>query len=185
MLSGLAPARRRLVLVLLGALLVAAATLGVLLLVPGVTGAPPRAADQDRPGPVLLVPGYGGSTGVAAGPGRAADRGGRDATVVDLPGDGTGDLNAAAERARRRGAGGAAADRRRQRRRGRLLGGGRRRAAVGRRDDGGRRRRPPGGHPRLPAARHVGRRPGRLRARGSRARRRAGSWPRTATCCAG
>ena len=49
-------------------------------------------ADQDAPGPVLLVPGYGG--------GRAAlevladelrDRG-RDVTIVDPPGDGTGDL---------------------------------------------------------------------------------------------
>lgn len=46
----------------------------------------------DRPGPVLLVPGYGGGTGglrVLADRVRAA--GGR-ATVVELPGDGTGDL---------------------------------------------------------------------------------------------
>jgi hypothetical protein len=47
---------------------------------------------QDRPGPVMLVPGYGGGTGglsVLADRIRAA--GGR-ATVVELPGDGTGDL---------------------------------------------------------------------------------------------
>jgi triacylglycerol lipase len=47
---------------------------------------------QDRPGPVLLVPGYGGGTGgldVLAGRLRAA---GRQVTVVRLPGDGTGDL---------------------------------------------------------------------------------------------
>jgi pimeloyl-ACP methyl ester carboxylesterase len=47
---------------------------------------------QDEPGPVLLVPGYGGSTSaldVLAARLRAA---GRDATVVRLPGDGTGEL---------------------------------------------------------------------------------------------
>jgi len=54
------------------------------------------AVPQDRPGPVLLVPGYGGSTTslqVLAGRLRAA---GRDASVVTLPGEGTGDLVAQA-----------------------------------------------------------------------------------------
>jgi triacylglycerol lipase len=48
--------------------------------------------DQSRPGPVLLVPGYGGSQAtlsVLAGRIRAT---GRPATVLTLPGDGTGDL---------------------------------------------------------------------------------------------
>jgi pimeloyl-ACP methyl ester carboxylesterase len=52
---------------------------------------------QDRAGPVLLVPGYGGGTGSLdqlAGRLRAA---GRQATVVPLPGDGTGDLNQQAD----------------------------------------------------------------------------------------
>ncbi len=97
MFSGLAPARRRLVLVVLGALVLGAAALGVVLLVPVVTGATPRAADQDRPGPVLLVPGYGGSTGSLRDLAARLTAAGRDATVVDLPGDGTGDLNAAAD----------------------------------------------------------------------------------------
>jgi triacylglycerol lipase len=47
---------------------------------------------QNRPGPVLLVPGYGGSTGslnVLASRIRAA---GRSATVLTLPGTGTGSL---------------------------------------------------------------------------------------------
>ena len=66
---------------------------------------------QDRPGPVLLVPGYGGQTGslsVLAARIRAT---GRRATVVRLPGSGTGSLitdagvlNAAVERALRGGA---------------------------------------------------------------------------------
>jgi len=51
---------------------------------------------QDRPGPVLLVPGYGGST---ASMQTLADRltaAGRDASVIGLPGNGTGDLAGAA-----------------------------------------------------------------------------------------
>jgi triacylglycerol lipase len=65
----------------------------------------------DRPGPVLLVPGYGGQTGslsVLAARIRAT---GRRASVVHLPGNGTGSLiadagvlNAAVERALRDGA---------------------------------------------------------------------------------
>jgi len=53
---------------------------------------PARDPLRSRPGPVLLVPGYGGSTGalsVLAGRIRAS---GRQATVVDLPGTGTGSL---------------------------------------------------------------------------------------------
>jgi len=53
-----------------------------------------RVVDQQAVGPVLLVPGYGGSTGsleVLAARLRGV---GRTATVVHLPGDGTGDLRA-------------------------------------------------------------------------------------------
>ncbi len=51
---------------------------------------------QDQPGPVLLLPGYGGSVDglqVLASSLRAA---GRDVTVLTLPGGGTGDLTAQA-----------------------------------------------------------------------------------------
>jgi triacylglycerol esterase/lipase EstA (alpha/beta hydrolase family) len=52
---------------------------------------------QDRTGPVLLVPGYGGSTaGLADLAGRIRATG-RNVTVVPLPGNGTGDLTAAAD----------------------------------------------------------------------------------------
>nr|WP_246405909.1 alpha/beta fold hydrolase [Modestobacter versicolor] len=55
------------------------------------------AAQDDTPGPVLLVPGYGGSTSSLQ---TLADRltaTGRDATVVAVPGDGTGDLTDSAD----------------------------------------------------------------------------------------
>ncbi|MGY1679436.1 lipase family alpha/beta hydrolase [Geodermatophilus sp. SYSU D01176] len=97
MLAGLSPARRRLVLGVLALAVVAVLVTGATLLL----GRPSDAAGrepvaQDEPGPVLLVPGYGGST-AALQP--LADRlaaEGRDATVVAVPGNGTGDLAAAA-----------------------------------------------------------------------------------------
>ena len=55
-----------------------------------------RPADQSRPGPVLLVPGYGGDIGdLAALAARLRDAG-REVQLVSLPGDGTGDLRQAA-----------------------------------------------------------------------------------------
>jgi triacylglycerol esterase/lipase EstA (alpha/beta hydrolase family) len=94
--AGLAPARRRLVLAVLALVAVAVVALAVVLLVPGAAGSPPRPADQRRPGPVLLVPGYGGSTSALQDLAARLGDAGRDATVVGLPGDGTGDLTAAA-----------------------------------------------------------------------------------------
>lgn len=74
---------------------------------PGATGFPP----QDRPGPVLLVPGYGGSTRSLSVLARRIRAAGRQATVVHLPGNGTGSLiadasvlNTAVTRALRDGA---------------------------------------------------------------------------------
>ncbi len=94
--------RRRLAISLLALLLVAVVAVGVVVLRPvgsgGVTGATGdgggRAGrvDQAVPGVVLLVPGYGGSTGglqVLAG---ALEAAGRQVQVVEAAGDGTGDL---------------------------------------------------------------------------------------------
>jgi pimeloyl-ACP methyl ester carboxylesterase len=47
---------------------------------------------QDRPGPVVLVPGYGGSTGSLDTLARRIRATGRAATVLQLPGSGTGSL---------------------------------------------------------------------------------------------
>lgn len=107
MLAGLAPARRRLVLGLLAVVAAAGVALTVVLVTRPDDAAP---VAQDRTGPVLLVPGYGGSTaGLQDLAGRIRATG-RDVTVVPLPGNGTGDLTAAArglaaavERVRARG----------------------------------------------------------------------------------
>ena len=97
MLSGLAPARRRLVVGSLAA--VAAVVVGlagtVLADRDPVRDAPPVA--QEVPGPVLLVPGYGGSGASLRTLGRRLAAEGRDVTVVPVPGDGTGDLAATAD----------------------------------------------------------------------------------------
>jgi triacylglycerol lipase len=87
--GGLSP-RRRLLLAVLALLTAAGAVAGV---VAALTGGPPvPAADEHRPGDVLLVPGYGGSTGaLAALAGRISAAGGHP-IVVHLAGDGTGDL---------------------------------------------------------------------------------------------
>jgi triacylglycerol lipase len=94
-LAGLSPARRRVVLVLIAMVVIATAVLTVVLVSrPGSTTAGP--VSQDRPGPVLLVPGYGGGTGSLQSLADLLAARGRDATVVNLPGDGTGDLEESA-----------------------------------------------------------------------------------------
>jgi uncharacterized alpha/beta hydrolase family protein len=108
------PARRRafvagIALLAVGAAGVAAITAGARLASqpPAPTGFPP----QYRPGPVLLVPGYGGSTASLTVLARLIRASGRPATVLHLPGNGTGDLrqdaavlNAAVSQALRDGA---------------------------------------------------------------------------------
>lgn len=95
MLDALSPQRRRLVLgvvVVVGVLVLALVATAV---VRSATRGGP--VPQDRPGPVLLVPGYGGRT-ASLDPLAAALRSeGRDVTVVSPVGDGTGDLDAQAD----------------------------------------------------------------------------------------
>jgi triacylglycerol esterase/lipase EstA (alpha/beta hydrolase family) len=96
-LSSLPPVRRRLLLGVV-AVLLAGALVAVGLVVAGRGGGAALAAPvpQDRPGPVLLVPGYGGSTASLEVLARRLRAAGRDARVVPMPGDGTGDLVAQA-----------------------------------------------------------------------------------------
>jgi triacylglycerol lipase len=94
--AGLSPARRRLVVGVLAVVGVAVLLTGALLL-PRLTADAPAAVPQDEPGPVLLVPGYGGSTRALQALADRLAAEGRDASVVAVPGDGTGDLNAAAD----------------------------------------------------------------------------------------
>jgi triacylglycerol lipase len=64
----------------------------------GAPELPPAArAPQEVPGPVLLVPGYGGSTSGLEVLAAALRAQGREAVVVASPGDGTGDLRATAQ----------------------------------------------------------------------------------------
>lgn len=89
----LSPARRRLLQAVAAAvLLVGVFALAVRL--PNGPTVPP--VEQSAPGPVLLVPGYGGSTGSLEVLATALRAAGRAATVVALPGNGTGDLQQSA-----------------------------------------------------------------------------------------
>jgi triacylglycerol lipase len=91
-MAGLSP-RRRLLVAGVGVIAAAAIVAGVVAAVGGPSG-PSGYPPQDRPGPVLLVPGYGGQTAslsALAGRIRAT---GRQAIVVRMPGNGTGALDA-------------------------------------------------------------------------------------------
>lgn len=103
--------RRRLAIIM--ALLLATALVAVLALglVARSAHSPAARPEQTRPGTVLLVPGYGGSQVALSRLAARLRAGGRTATVVTLPGDGTGDLlaqadtlDAAVRQALRRGA---------------------------------------------------------------------------------
>ncbi len=91
MLAALSPARRRLVLLLLAGM-AAVALVATVLLVQWADSRAVRPVAQDRPGPVLLVPGYGGSTSSLDVLAKALRSGGRDATTLAPVGDGTADL---------------------------------------------------------------------------------------------
>ena len=85
----MSPRRRILLGATLAALLAVLATVGVRLL---RRDGPVDRPDQARPGPVLLVPGYGGSRTALTRLANRLQAAGRTATVLTLPGEGTGDL---------------------------------------------------------------------------------------------
>jgi triacylglycerol esterase/lipase EstA (alpha/beta hydrolase family) len=97
--ASLAPARRRLVLSLLAVLCIAILVGAGITVARAVTGsaASTTPAAQRQPGPVLLVPGYGGSVTALQALASKLTSAGKHAEVVPLPGDGTGDLRAQAQ----------------------------------------------------------------------------------------
>ena len=95
MLDALSPPRRRLVLGAAGLAVLVVLALLVSLAVRAVGRADP--VPQDRPGPVLLVPGYGGRLASLDPLADALRADGRTVVVVTPPGDGTGDLDQQAE----------------------------------------------------------------------------------------
>jgi triacylglycerol lipase len=84
--AGLSPRRR----LLLGAVALVVVIVAITTGVKASQGQP--APDPDRPGAVLLVPGYGGSTTSLDVLAQRVRQTGRTATVVQLAGNGTGDL---------------------------------------------------------------------------------------------
>jgi triacylglycerol lipase len=90
--------RRRHLLHLIGAVASALVVLVAFVAHVDATTGPARAAvPQDRPGAVLLVPGYGGSVNAFGGMRARLESTGRRVIVVRLPGNGTGDLREAAK----------------------------------------------------------------------------------------
>jgi pimeloyl-ACP methyl ester carboxylesterase len=93
-LGGLSPRRRALLVGLAAVLAVALVAVGVQFLPDGGSETAPP---QDQPGPVLLVPGYGGGAGGLNELAATIRATGRKATVVQLPGGAVGDLRGQAD----------------------------------------------------------------------------------------
>ncbi|WP_209313762.1 lipase [Blastococcus sp. TF02A-35] len=87
-----APRKRRLLLALLVLVLLGAGVTAAVLLTRGDAPAPVQEALTEEPGPVLLVPGYGGSVPSMEPLAERLRAEGRDATIVAWPAPGTGDL---------------------------------------------------------------------------------------------
>jgi triacylglycerol lipase len=95
MLASLAPARRRLVLVAAAAVVIAGVVVGVVVATSS-SGQVTPAAPPARPGPVLLVPGYGGSVTSLDALATRLRAAGKIVDVVSLPDHAEGDLGAQA-----------------------------------------------------------------------------------------
>jgi triacylglycerol lipase len=90
--------RRRAVLIVAAVLAIALAAAAGLAALRTRDDPPATVAAQNRPGPVLLIPGYGGSTVALEGLRRKLVAAGRQAVIVPAIGDGTGDLSAQARK---------------------------------------------------------------------------------------
>jgi triacylglycerol lipase len=90
--------RRRAVLIVAVLLTIALASVAGLAVMRARDKAPVAEAAQNRPGPVLLIPGYGGSLVALESLQRKLVAAGRQAVIVPAIGDGTGDLTAQARK---------------------------------------------------------------------------------------
>jgi triacylglycerol lipase len=95
MFDALSPQRRRLVLGAAGALLLLIMAVAIISAIRLIAATQP--VPQTEPGPVLLVPGYGGNVQSLEPLAEALRSSGRTAVIVDPVGDGTGDLRAQTE----------------------------------------------------------------------------------------
>jgi triacylglycerol lipase len=96
MLDGLSPQRRRLILGVGAVALLLIITIGVISVV-RMTTTSGKPVAQENPGPVLLVPGYGGNVQSLQPLVAALRSAERTAVIVEPVGDGTGDLREQAE----------------------------------------------------------------------------------------
>jgi hypothetical protein len=96
MFDALSPQRRRLVLGTAIGLLLLITALALISVIRLIAGAA-NPVSQTDPGPVLLVPGYGGNIQSLEPLAEALRTSGRTAVIVDPVGDGTGDLRTQAE----------------------------------------------------------------------------------------
>jgi triacylglycerol lipase len=95
-LARFSPARRRLVVAVL-VLVATVAALATTFVVSRSSVGVAEPTAQDQPGPVLLVPGYGGNRESLRSLADRLTAAGRDTVVVGLPGDGRGDLRESAD----------------------------------------------------------------------------------------
>jgi triacylglycerol lipase len=95
-LDALSPQRRRLVLGAGSVVLLLIMAVAVITVIRAIDSSA-RPVSQTDPGPVLLVPGYGGNVGSLEPLAAALRSAGRSAVIVDPVGDGTGDLRTQAE----------------------------------------------------------------------------------------
>lgn len=98
----MSPRRRLFAIALLVGALAATVALGIAAVFAGRDrpASAARSVPPDKPGPVLLVPGYGGSIDSLDPLASRLRAAGRNVTVVTLPGDATGDLGAQAKAVR-------------------------------------------------------------------------------------
>jgi triacylglycerol esterase/lipase EstA (alpha/beta hydrolase family) len=94
--AALSPARRRVVLALITLAVVAVGVIAIVLVSRSSSAPVAESASEKRPGPVILVPGYGGGPDALQDLADRLQAEGRDATVLDVPDRNTGDLNASA-----------------------------------------------------------------------------------------